>query len=118
MSAGGDGSIDGYHDASMTPRNVLISVISIATFCIFLLLSFVVSSGAQQPAVPPALLGDKYTDLLPEQKALVDDWFRRFGDVVKKTVSPQVGYDNLPVSTKTSFSAITHALIHTTLKDQ
>jgi len=92
---------------------------SIAAFCIFLILNFAVSAAVQQqPPVPPALLGDKYTDLLPEQKVLVDDWFRRFGEVVKKTVSPQEGYDSLPVSTKTAFGAITHALVHTTLKDQ
>jgi hypothetical protein len=104
----------------MTSQNVrLYGVMSIAAFCIFLILNFAVSAAVQQqPPVPPALLGDKYTDLLPEQKVLVDDWFRRFGEVVKKTVSPQEGYDLLPVSTKTSFGAITHALVHTTLKDQ
>jgi len=80
--------------------------------------SFAVSAAVQQPAAPPALLGDKYSDLLPEQKALVDDWFRRFAEIVKKPITPQEGYDNLPISTKTTFSAVTHALIYTTLTDQ
>ena len=95
------------------------TIFSIAAICVFLTLSFAVSAGVQQPpAVPPALLGDKYTDLLPEQKLLVDDWFRRFVEIVKKPLSPQEGYDNLPISSKTTFSAVTHALIHTPLTDQ
>jgi hypothetical protein len=85
------------------------------------LLFAVGSSGfttAQQPPDAQALLGAKYSDLLPQQKVLVDDWFRRFGEVVRKPVTAEEGYDNLPVSTKTTFGAVTHALIHTTLTDQ
>jgi hypothetical protein len=64
---------------TMTRRNLILCVISIASLCISLTLSFAVSAGVQQPpAIPPALLGDKYADLLPEQKVLVDDWFKRF----------------------------------------
>src|SRR5262249_41528666 len=49
---------------------------------------------------------------------LVDDWFRRFSEVVKKPVSPEEGYNNLPVSTKTTFSGVTHALLRTPLTDE
>ena len=73
---------------------------------------------AQQPSAPQVIPGAKYSDLAPEQKALVDDWFRRFGDVVRKPISGEEGYNNLPVSTKTTFGAVTHALIHTTLTDK
>ncbi len=73
---------------------------------------------AQESSAPQGLLGATYAELLPEQKALVDDWFRRFAEVVKKPVSAEDGYDNLPLSTKTTFSAVTHALIHTPLTDQ
>jgi hypothetical protein len=97
---------------------VLLSAIILAACGIFFSQSFVGSAAAQAPQDSQPILGAKYADLLPEQKTLVDDWFRRFGEVVKKAVSPQEGYDNLPLSTKTSFGAITHALIHTTLKDQ
>ena len=63
------------------------------------------------------LLSGKYSDLHPEQKRLVDDWFRRFSAVIKTQVSPEEGYDNLPVSSKTTFTAITHALLRTPLTD-
>jgi len=73
---------------------------------------------AQQPSAPQVIPGAKYSDLAPEQKALVDDWFRRFSEVIRKPLSAEEGYNNLPVSTKTTFGAVTHALIHTTLTDQ
>ncbi len=73
---------------------------------------------AQQPSAPQVIPGAKYSDLAPEQKALVDDWFRRFSEVVRKPLTAEEGYNNLPVSTKTTFGAVTHALIHTTLTDQ
>ena len=76
------------------------------------------AAAPQEPPNSQAIIGASYSDLLPEQKALVDDWFRRFSEVVKKPVAVEEGYDNLPVSTKTTFSAVTHALIHTKLTDK
>jgi len=76
-----------------SPRNVLLNVLLVASCGIGLTQSFAVSAAVQQqPPVPPALLGDKHADLLPEQNVLLDDWFRRFGEVVKKSVSlsPQI----------------------------
>jgi hypothetical protein len=73
---------------------------------------------AQQASTPQVIPGAKYADLAPEQKALVDDWFRRFSEVVKKPITAEEGYNNLPVSTKTTFGAVTHALLHTTLTDK
>src|SRR6187399_1719916 len=94
-------------------------IIAIAACIIFPAVGFVaVGAVQQQPPASTAILGDKYSDLLPEQKALVDDWFKRFSEVLKKSISPQEGYDNLPISSKTTFSAVTHALVHTTLTDQ
>jgi hypothetical protein len=73
---------------------------------------------AQQPTDNPVVISDKYSDLHPEQKRLVDDWFRRFSDLVKRQVSPEEGYNNLPVSAKTTFSGVTHALLRTPLTDE
>jgi hypothetical protein len=73
---------------------------------------------AQQPDAPPVLLGATYAELLPEQKALVDDWFRRASGALKKTIPPEEGYNNLPLSFKTTLSAVTHALIRTPLTDK
>jgi hypothetical protein len=76
------------------------------------------SAGAQQTNTNPVVLSGKYSDLHPEQKRLVDDWFRRLSEVLKQEVSPEEGYDNLPLSDKTTFSAVTHALLRTKLTDE
>ena len=98
-------------------RRLYIGVFTIAS-CLLLAIGFRSLAAGQQAPDTAAMIGDKYSDLLPEQKLLVDDWFKRFAEVVKKPISAQEGYDNLPVSTKTTFSAVTHALIHTPLTDQ
>ena len=59
-----------------------------------------------------------YASLKPEQKALVDDWIKRFSATMQKQVDPAEAYDNLPVSTKTTFNAVTHALLSTQLTDK
>jgi hypothetical protein len=74
--------------------------------------------GAQQSAGDVVLSSGKYSDLHPEQKRLIDDWFRRLSDVVKTDVSPEEGYTHLPTSAKTTFSAVTHALLRTSLTDE
>ena len=73
---------------------------------------------AQQSSDNAVVLSGKYSDLHPEQKRLVDDWFRRLGEVLKQELSPADGYDHLPVSDKTTFSAVTHALLRTPLTDE
>src|SRR4030095_5225950 len=81
-------------------------------------LQFSSSAIAQQATDNPVVISDKYSDLHPEQKRLVDDWVRGFSARVQKQVSPEEGYNNLPVSTKTTFSGVTHALLRTPLTDE
>lgn len=59
-----------------------------------------------------------YASLKPEQKALVDDWIKRFSATIQKQVDPEKAYDNLPLSLKTTFNAVTHALLSTQLTDE
>jgi len=54
-----------------------------------------------------------YASLKPEQKALVFDWMKRFSETIQKQVDPEVAYDNLPLSIRTTFNADTHALLST-----
>ncbi len=68
------------------------------------------SSGAEGP-------GSTYSSLRPPQRRLIDDWFTRVSAVVKKPIDPAEGYENLPLSTRTTFNAVTHALIMTKLTD-
>jgi len=58
-----------------------------------------------------------YDGLRAEQKRLVDDWFARFSKTVGRPVNPSEGYENLPLSIKTTLNAVTHALLTTKLTD-
>ena len=62
--------------------------------------------------------GGGYSSLSPQQQSLVDDWFQRFSSVVKKPVDPAEGYEQIPLSAKTTFDAVTHALMKTELTDE
>jgi hypothetical protein len=74
-------------------------------------------ASAQEQAVTDAL-GGNYASLLPEQKKLVDDWFNRLGGKLGKPLDPAEGYEQTPVSVRTTFSAVTHALLRTRLTDK
>ena len=77
-----------------------------------------VTFGQSPPNGAASNFGAKYASLKPEQKALVDDWIGRFSATIQKQVDPKIAYDNLPVSSKTTFNAVTHALISTQLTDK
>jgi len=62
--------------------------------------------------------GAKYASLKLEQKALVDDWIRRFSLTIQKQVDAEKAYDNLLLSSKTTFNAVTHALLSKQLTDE
>jgi len=69
----------------------------------------------EQPSAPT--FAGRYTELQAQQKRLVDDWFGRFSKTTEKPVDPAEGYDNLPLSVKTTYNAVTHALLHTGMTD-
>jgi hypothetical protein len=54
--------------------------------------------------------GGTYDKLRPEQRKLVDDWFARYNQRTHKNLSPAAGYNAVPVSVRTTFEAVTHAL--------
>ncbi len=62
--------------------------------------------------------GGSYQGLEDEQKLLIDDWFARFNKITGRQLDVDEGYDNLPLSTRTTFEAVTHALISTGLSDE
>src|SRR5204863_1171646 len=76
------------------------------------------TSGQSTSSHSTGNFGAKFESLNPEQKALVEDWIRRFSAIVHKQVDPQKAYDDLPVSKKTTFNAVTHALFSTQLTDK
>ena len=59
--------------------------------------------------------GGKYADLAPEQHELIDLWFEEFNRITGEDRDPQSYYDLVPLSARTTFEAVTHALIKTPL---
>jgi hypothetical protein len=76
------------------------------------------AQGQNAPNAPSSDFAGKYASLKSEQKALVDDWMKRFSETVRKQIDPEMAYDNLPLSMRTTFNAVTHALLSTALKDK
>ena len=59
--------------------------------------------------------GGGYAALTSAQRRLVDGWIARFGQATGKQVDAGVLFDSLPLSTRTTFDAVTHALAATSL---
>ena len=62
-------------------------------------------------------IGKSYSKLLPEQKRLVDDYIRHYNQATGSKVVPQEAYDNARLSVRTTFDAVTHALLKANLTD-
>src|SRR4051794_17072084 len=91
-------------------RQVLIAIFSV--------LALSIEGGSQNTEPAAGDFGGNYESLHSEQKALVDDWMKRFSATIRKPVDPQQAYNNLPLSTRTTFNAVTHALISTQLTSE
>ncbi len=61
------------------------------------------------------VFGGTYADLSLHQRALVDDWFGRFNAAVGTDLRPEQAYDEIPISVRTTFEAVTHALSNSVL---
>jgi len=62
-------------------------------------------------------LGKSYANLRPEQKPLVDDFIRRYNATTGSNLVPQMAYDNGRLSVRTTFDAVTHALLNAKMTD-
>jgi len=55
-----------------------------------------------------------YEQLKPQQKKLIDDWYAEYDKLMHQN-DPPTDYDQLSLSTRTTFEAVTHALMTTNL---
>jgi hypothetical protein len=70
---------------------------------------------AQQP---PQRFGGAYSELDERRQQLIGDWVARFSKVTSQSLDARAFYDDiLTLSTKTTFDAVTHALMTTPLTD-
>jgi hypothetical protein len=73
--------------------------------------------GGNTPHETPDL-GAKYSSLKPEQKVPLDVWMRLFRATIQDQVDPEKADDNLPVSSRTTFNEVAHALLSPQLADE
>lgn len=86
---------------------------SITATVIVTALAAVVATQETQPR-----FGGSYSALDARRQRFVDDWAARFTEVTGRKIEPAALYDNVvKLSTKTTFEAITNALMNTALTD-
>jgi hypothetical protein len=64
---------------------------------------------------PPGSFGGKFETLRPEQQRLGVGWVAEYNRVTDKSTAPAQAYDTMSPSTRTTFEAVTHALLTSTL---
>ncbi|HEX8895652.1 MAG TPA: hypothetical protein VF783_20170 [Terriglobales bacterium] len=69
-------------------------------------------------ASSPRAFGQSYATLLPQQKRLVDDFVRSYDQTTGSTLNPEQAYNGARVSVRTTFDAVTHALLSTKLTNE
>jgi hypothetical protein len=62
-------------------------------------------------------IGQSYAQLRPEQRQLVDEFVRRYNATAGGKFVPEEAYDNARMSVRTTFDAVTHALLNAKLTD-
>ena len=66
---------------------------------------------------PNREFGKSYDTLRPEQRKLVDDFIRRYNQTTASKMVAREAYDAARVSVRTTFDAVTHALIKANMTD-
>ncbi len=61
--------------------------------------------------------GGTYANLKPVQRRLIDEWFRQYNELTKQKLKSTEDYDKISLSIRTTFEAVTHALMTTKLTD-
>ena len=77
------------------------------------------SSGTptQGPKNQTAEMGKSYALLLPEQKRLVDAYVSRYNATTGDRYVPEAAFDGARLSLRTTFDAVTHALVNAKMSD-
>lgn len=88
---------------------------------LFLAVSFLASSisliYAQTSEVPASDSSGGFSALAPQQREMVLEWHAEYEKITGNHVDPATSYDTLNPSVRTTFEAVTNALLKTTLTD-
>lgn len=89
---------------------------SLLTVLALFIAAGVAAAGSQKAEAPKEFGGD-YDRLSSAQRRLVDDVYLRAGEVVGEELDPETSYNQVRLSVRTTFEAVTHALERSTLTD-
>jgi hypothetical protein len=64
------------------------------------------------------MFGGHYDGLSSQQKLELQEWIDRYNEITAKRLDSSELYEELPLSTRTTFEAVSHALITTELTDE
>ncbi len=81
------------------------------------LLATITAQAQNQPTTSAPPFPGTYAQLKPQQKKLIDDWYADYNKMMHEDL-PASDYDQLSLSTRTTFEAVTHALMTTNLTDK
>ncbi len=90
---------------------------SVRTLLVVLLGVLIVRAQQPQAQTQKNPFFGTYDELQPAQKKLVDDWYAEYNRVAGDHLLPTY-YSELPVSTRTTFEAVTQALFKSSLTDK
>ena len=94
-------------------------ILSIVVVTTLLIAGAASGSIAQEPPAETEgrVFGAEYSTLSDVQKPLIDDIFVRFGKITEREIDPEEAYNQLRLSVRTTFDAVTHALSTSRLTD-
>ncbi len=72
---------------------------------------------SQKPTGEALELGRSYAELRPEQVRLIDNFIRSYNATTGSALVPQQVYDGARLSIRTTFDAVTHALLNAKMTD-
>ncbi len=75
------------------------------------------AAASQKPKGDALELGRSYAELRPEQVHLIDSFIRSYNATTGSALVPQQVYDNARLSIRTTFDAVTHALLNAKMTD-
>ena len=75
------------------------------------------AASSQEPKGETLELGKSYATLRPEQTSLIDGFIRSYNATTGSDLVPQQAYDNARLSIRTTFDAVTHALLNAKMTD-
>src|ERR1700690_1103096 len=87
------------------------------TGTLVLLLSAAILVAQDQPADTTVQFHGTYEELKPAQKKLIDEWYAEYNRLANDHSDP-AEYNQFSLSTRTTFEAVTHALMTTNLTDK